>query len=323
MSHQFVKGFFSNNEPAWHGLGNVLPEGVWPGKEEAQRLAGHSWLVVEHEVSSTVGGVPVNLDDYKALFRQDTGEVLSIVKKSYGVIQNDIPYNLVEAVSSEGVKWHVGMTLQGGKCVVVGYLPEEWTAPGDNAPTLPFLTALWSHDGTTALQLIRTAIRTVCANTRALALQEAGKSGLELTIRHTANWRDYVDRAKDVLRQTKAEFAAYKELATELTKRAATQEQVETFLKSFLPMPDLTDCSYSKRVENNVNDARQKVRNILNGPTTPEAHRQTGYGLWQAGLEYIQHVRPTRKAHSKLNRSILNEEKVATNLHDMILAIVP
>ena len=44
MAHQFIEGFFSNNEPAWHGLGQVLPAGVWPGKEEAMRLAGLEYL---------------------------------------------------------------------------------------------------------------------------------------------------------------------------------------------------------------------------------------------------------------------------------------
>jgi hypothetical protein len=165
-------------------------------------------------------------------------------------------------------------------------------------------------------------VRVVCANTRSLALAEAGKSGLELTIRHTANWKDYVERAQDALRRTRAEFEDYKELATELTKRAATQEQVETFLKAFLPVPDLTDCSFSKRVENNVLAARGEVRAILAGPTTPEVHRRTGYGIWQAGLEYLQHRRPTRKAHSKLNRSILSEEKTATNLHKLVLSVL-
>lgn len=322
MAHQFVKGFFSNNEPAWHGLGQVLPEGIWPGKDEAMKLAGHAWKVVEHPVSSEIGGVNVNLDGWKGLFREDTGEVLSIVRKSYGVIQNEVPYDLVEAVGSEGVKWHVGLTLQGGKCVVVGYLPDEWTAPGDDSPTLPFLTALWSHDGTTALQLIRTAIRVVCANTRAAAITESAKSGLEVTVRHTSNWREYVDRARDVLSRTRAEFEEYKELAVELTRRSATQEQVETFLKAFLPMPDLTDCSYSERVQANVIDARNQVRAILAGPTTPEAHRRTAYGLWQSGLEYLQHRRPTRKAHSKLNRSILKEDRAATNLHKLVLSVV-
>ena len=322
MSHEFVKGFYSNNEPAWHGLGTVLPEGVWPGREEAMRLAGHAWKVVEHPVSSEIGGLKVPLAGWKGLFRADTGEAISVVRSSYGVIQNDVPYSLVEAVASEGVKWHVGLTLQGGRCVVVGYLPEEWTAPGDDSPTLPFLTALWSHDGTTALQLIRTAIRVVCANTRALAQADAAKTGLDVTIRHTANWRDYVERARDVLRRTRAEFGEYKELVAELAQKAATEEQVSAFLESFLPMPDLSQCQYSKRVEAHVLDARASVKAILTGPTMPEAHRRTGYGLWQAGLEYLQHVRPTRKAHSKINRSILSEEKAATNLHKLVLSVL-
>lgn len=87
-------------------------------------------------------------------------------------------------------------------------------------------------------------------------------------------------------------------------------------------MPDLSECSYSKRVEKNVMDARGQVRSILAGDTTPEAHRRTGYGLWQAGLEYLQHRRPTRKAHSKFNRSVLKEEKAATNLHNLVLSVL-
>jgi phage/plasmid-like protein (TIGR03299 family) len=321
MPHEFVMGFFSNNEPAWHGLGRVLPDGAWPGRAEAMRLAGHDWRVVEHDVSSNIGGVSTPLAGWKGLFRSDTGEVLSVVKKTYGVIQNEVPYDLLEAVASEGVKWHCGMTLLNGKCVVVGYLPAEWTAPGDNSPTLPFLTALWSHDGTTALQIVRTAIRVVCANTRAMAISEAAKTGLQLTIRHTSGWREYVERARDILRRTHAEFAEYQALATELTKLALDEGKVEAFLNSFLPMPDLTQVQYSERVKNNVERARDSVRAILAGPTIADAHRRTGYGVWQAGLEYLQHRRPTRRPHSKLNRSILSEERVATNLHRLVMEV--
>lgn len=321
MSHEFVEGFFSNNEPAWHGLGKVLPVGIWPGKEEAMKLAGHNWKVVEHSAFTDIGGVKVDLKDWKALFK-DSGEVLSVVKKTYGVIQNDIPYDLVEAVASEGVKWHCGITLENGKCVIVGYLPEAWTAPGDESPTIPFITALWAHDGSAALQLIRTAIRVVCANTRRMAMEDAGKTGLSVTIRHTTGWRDYIKRAKDALKSARDEFECYKELATELAGIAASQAQVETFLKAFLPMPDLSKCQYSERVERNVFEARGMVQIILDGPTTSDAHRRSAYGLWQAGLEYLQHKRMTRKSYSKLNRSILSEDKAITNLHKLVLDTV-
>jgi len=319
MSHQFVKGFFSNNEPAWHGLGKVLPDGMWPGREEAMKLAGHDWKVSEEPVYAK----GQELAGYKSLF-DDKGNVLAVVSREYAVIQNDIPYDLIEAVAKEGIKWHCGMTLQRGQCVVVGYLPEEWTAPGDNTPTMPFLTATWAHDGVTAFKLLRTNIRVVCANTKAAAEGEASKSGLNVTIRHTKNWQDYVERARVTLRSLRDGFSEYKELATEMAGIVVTDAQVNTFLEQFIQMPEPTiGTQVSEIVKRNVVTARADVMAILNGTngTTPEAHRRTGYGLWQSGLEYLQHKRKSRTAYSKFGRSVLREEKVAENLHKLVMAI--
>src|SRR5690242_8795690 len=44
MSAEFEQGFFVR-VPAWHGLGTVLDD--YPGREEAMRLAGHDWDIVE------------------------------------------------------------------------------------------------------------------------------------------------------------------------------------------------------------------------------------------------------------------------------------
>jgi phage/plasmid-like protein (TIGR03299 family) len=318
MSHQFIKGFFSNNEPAWHGLGKVLPDGVWPGREEAMKLAGHDWSVIEEPVYAK----GQELAGYKSLF-DDKGNVLAVVSREYAVIQNSVPYDLIEAVAKEGIKWHCGMTLQRGQCVVVGYLPEEWTAPGDNSPTMPFLTATWAHDGVTAFKLLRSSIRVVCANTKAAAEGEAAKTGLNVTIRHTKNWQDYVERARITLRSLRDSFSEYKELATKMAGIAVSEAQVNTFLEKFLPMPETTEVQVSEIVKRNVTTARADVLAILNGAngTTPEAHRRTGYGLWQSGLEYLQHKRRSRTAYSKFGRSVLREEKVAENLHKLVMAV--
>lgn len=79
----------------------------------------------------------------------------------------------------------------------------------------------------------------------------------------------------------------------------------------------------SDKVRANVVAARGQVEAILenaNG-TTPEAHRRTAYGLWQSGLEYLQHHRRARTAYSRFGRAVLREEKVAENLHKLVLAI--
>ena len=316
MAHQFVKGFFSNNEPAWHALGHVFPEGVWANRQEAQAIAGHDFKVIEEPVYAK----GQELTDYKALFT-DKGHHLSVVSRTYQVIQNDVPYDLIEAVAKEGIKWHCGLTLKGGQCVVVGYLPEEWTAPGDNSPTLPFLSATWAHNGLTALKLLRTMIRIVCANTKAAAEAEAGKTGLQYTVRHTKNWEDHVERARFALMNLRQGFSEYKELASELAEIKMSEAKIEQFLEQFLPVPDDVKFQYSNRVHENVEKARAEVRSILDGPTTADAHRNTAYGMWQSGLEYLQHGRKARTAYTKFGRSILREEKVAENLHKMILSL--
>lgn len=318
MSHQFVQGFFSNNEPAWHNLGHVFPADVWPGTEEARRIAGHDKKIIEEPVYAKGR----ELTDFKALF-QDDGVPLSIVSRGYEVIQDEVPYQLIEAVANAGAKWHCGMTLEGGQRVVVGLLPEAWTAPGDDSPTLPFIVATWAHDGKVALRLMRVATRVVCANTKAMAEREADASGLQISIRHTKNWKDYVEPAKQALMGLRKAFEEYKELATELAGISVSNAQVETFLNQFLPMPDTVEIQYSKIVERNVNQARANVRAILGGAngTTAEAHHRTAYGLWQSGLEYLQHTRKSRTAYSKLNRSILREERVAQNLHKLVLQV--
>lgn len=316
MSHQFVEGFYSNNEPAWHGLGRVLPAGVWPGKQEAMVLAGHNFKVIEEPVYAKGR----ELTDHKALFT-DKGFVLSVVNRTYNVIQNDVPYDLIEAVAKEGIKWHVGLTLEGGQCVVVGYLPEEWTAPGDNSVTFPFLSATWAHNGMCSLKLLRTMIRVVCANTKAAAEGEAMKTGLQVTIRHTKNWQDHVERARFTLMNLRQGFDEYKELATELANMVVSESQVKTFLEQFLPMPDNVSVQFSERVRDNVVDARAEVEEILRGPNTAPAHQRTGYGLWQSGLEYLQHTRKARTAYTRFGRSVLREDRAAENLHRLVRSI--
>jgi hypothetical protein len=46
----------------------------------------------------------------------------------------------------------------------------------------------------------------------------------------------------------------------------------------------------SDQVLDNILRERSKVRAIFDSPTVPEAHRNTAYGLVQAGIEYLDHL---------------------------------
>jgi len=93
------------------------------------------------------------------------------------------------------------------------------------------------------------------------------------------------------------------------------------FVKGFFSNNEPAWHGLGKVLPEGVWPGREEAQ-ILAGPNTPDAHRRTAYGIWQAGLEYLQHGRKTRRSYSKLNRSILIEEKTATNLHKLVLSIV-
>lgn len=82
--------------------------------------------------------------------------------------------------------------------------------------------------------------------------------------------------------------------------------QREIFVREFVPSPP-TDAVVSDRVLANIETARAQVRAVLASPTTADtAH--TAYGLVQAGIEYLDHVRTFRDAESRFNRTYLRAE---------------
>ena len=61
------------------------------------------------------------------------------------------------------------------------------------------------------------------------------------------------------------------------------------------------------RVAANVDEARAAVRAVLDGQTTAEAHRRTAWGLYEAGVEYLDHMRAHRNVETLFGRAILDQ----------------
>ncbi len=101
--------------------------------------------------------------------------------------------------------------------------------------------------------------------------------------------------------------------------RAVTEEGVREFLARFIPEPPadiVTD-----RVRQNIADARQQIRNLLDGPTIPPAHRRTAYGLFEAGIEYLDHLRSYRSAESYFNRCVFRPERLKRRLVELVQSV--
>src|SRR5262245_10447612 len=163
MPALFDQGFFVR-EPAWHGMGVVLAD--YPGKEEAMRLAGHDFDVIERPVEVVGNQRNIRAEGWKALMKSGTTTILNVARSTYEVIPNSLAYEVAELLFDQGFQYETGITLDEGRlCAVTLKLDEPITIPGDDSVVLPFGCLSWAHDGSGALKVRSGTIRQVCANT--------------------------------------------------------------------------------------------------------------------------------------------------------------
>ena len=129
-----VETMFSVREKPWHGLGVVVEEA--PSSEEALRLAGLDWRVVQKSLYTNSRLV----DGYKANVRESDNTVLGVVTDRYKVVQNTEAFAFTDNLLGEGVKYETAGSLQGGKKVwILARLPREYIMSGERiTPYLVF-----------------------------------------------------------------------------------------------------------------------------------------------------------------------------------------
>jgi phage/plasmid-like protein (TIGR03299 family) len=316
MGHLWKEGFVVR-EAAWHGLAEVLPD--YPGLEEGMKLAGHDHQIVERRLFVAPGPEQqmVPLVGWKALAREDSGDVVSVMESSYTVIQNRVPWELLDSLFAQGARWDTAGILKGrydenSKEVkgsvywCMALLDEPETVKGDNSPILPYIAATWSHDGSQAVRFRAMATRIVCANTHHAAMYGAEGRDLDVSIRHIGDPTVRIEKAREALQIARKQHAAFLVAANELAGMPVSDEGIEAFVETVVPMPlAAAGMVLTDRVVNNVRKARGELRAIFDSPTIAPGIRNTAYGLFEAGVEYFDHIRPYRTAESYFTRNVM------------------
>jgi phage/plasmid-like protein (TIGR03299 family) len=335
MGHEMTSSdqMYSVRDAPWHlGRGtNVLMLDTAPETRMARiDAAGHAFAVEEHDVYVRTEDAEARerfetfpkINGWKALIRSDTTDVLHVARGSYEVVQNIVGHELFEALS-HGARLDdgTGGTVKGGAvCYLSAQVDEPHQVIGDDSPIYPYVVVLWTHDGSGALQARRTSVRPVCWNTISLGEAEARRSGRNFTFRHTKNVLARIEEAKRVIAGAREETAAFVELANELAGIPVTDDQRERFVTAFIPRPEAQ--VISDQVLDNILRERSKVRAIFDGPTITETHRNTAYGLVQAGVEYLDHLRAYRNGDTYLGRTLLRDEPLKRKLVPMVRELV-
>jgi phage/plasmid-like protein (TIGR03299 family) len=319
MTANYSTGF-SVREAMWHGLGEVLPEN--PSFEELPKLAGWPTEVVRTPVYAQGASEPV--EGYAMLtakWDDGTSRFLHPQADSYGIVQPRDVGDILEAIAGEGgIIETAGMLKDYKQMWALARLPKEYEVPGDDSPYLGYVSVHNSYDGSLSLQAARHGVRVVCANTQDLALTEAANRGTLYRWKHTTNVKDRIEEAKKVILATDQAMQEWLDRAKELTKKKVTARARDEFLEAFVPAPP--PALVTDRAMKNVEEGRAAVKAILRGDTGTVAPKlgHTAYGLWCAGVEYLDYIRPSRSQTTMFGRAILTPDKGKEKVMQLAMA---
>lgn len=293
MAHEIETMMFTGETP-WHGLGIQLDRP--PTVEVAIKAAGLDWLVGKKKVcvagGATIPGLFANV-------RLTDGAVLGTCGDWYKPLQNEDAFSWFNPFLESGLATiETAGSLRGGKRVwiLAKIAGRTDRIVGDDTVDRYILLA-HGHDGKMAVRAGFTPIRTVCANTLAMAL--ADRRTQVLRILHSKNTMEALEAARAAMNVANASFEAtaeqFRTLARFQINAADLARYVNVVLDRKVEVTDETDSGIvveeqsvekTDRVLEAVTSAFEKGRgNDMKGV------RGTWWGAYNAVTEYLAHER--------------------------------
>lgn len=330
MPAYFESGFCVR-EPSWHGQETLLDD--YPADwAEARTIAGLEWeprLVPVYRATEWAP-VEVKADDgstslvmqptayaevpnSKLVERDDTNAPLGVVTDQFGLINHAQMGEIIETILGEtNVKYETAGVVKGGETVYcLVRLDEPYFGPGDvvngePVAQFPFLALLNSHNGAGACKVTLTQVRVVCWNTVQAADAEGNRHGRQFSFRHVGNPMERVEDARAALMGARKDAARWQAVMEELYGVTVDEEFKSRFLSEFIPTPPKG--AVSDRVMSNVRRDQTTFMRLLNESETNAHLSHTALGVFNASVEFLDHVRGYRNSDTYLNRTMLRAE---------------
>lgn len=279
-----VEMMFSVRETPWHGLGKIIEEA--PTSDEAIKIAGLDWNVIQKPVYSSTGIIP----GYKANFRETDEMFLGLVTDRYKVVQNREAFEFTDSLLGEGVRYETAGSLASGKRVWM--LAKMETATITDEKVDPYLVFTNSHDGTGAIRVAITPVRVVCQNTLNLAMKRASRHWSAV---HTGDMQSKLIEAKNTLLNAKEYMDALEEEFGELKLISLADAKLDDYIEMLLPIDEAKD---SIRKINNVKDMRAELRyRYFNAPDLQPIEK-SAYRFINAVSDFATHTEPKRRTQN-------------------------
>ena len=303
-----VETMYATREKPWHGLGTVVKEA--PASEEALRLAGLDWNVIQEPIYTPFRE---KIDGFKANVRDSDRKVLGVVSDRYKVVQNGEAFSFTDELLGQGVRYETAGSLSGGKRVwLLARLPREYIIAGERIS--PYLVFSNTHDGSGSVKVAVTPIRVVCNNTLNLALSTAQRS---FSMIHTGNIGDKIQEAKDTLFMAESYMDQLGSEFETLRRQKLTDRQVQEYIDILLPM----EKNPTKMQEKNVIRLRNELgRRYYDAPDLQDVGKNA-YRFINAVSDFATHADPLRKT-ANYNENLFSRTVDGNPLIDRAYQIV-
>jgi phage/plasmid-like protein (TIGR03299 family) len=312
---------FAYNEAhgdAWHGLGQAVDADNIHDVDHWRNAAGMDWKVARSRVRFGEGANQRTMDDQHVLFRSDTKAPLGIVSAAYKIVQ---PRQVVEffrdLVEAGGLQLSAMGTLQGGR--------RFWATAqiGEAAPVSVrdkiggYVLLSTSADGSLATEARLTTVRTVCANTLAMARAE-GKAAFKLSHRSVFD----ADRIKNEMKLNDQAWMKFRQDVRRLAEKQVDHQLADHIVARVLAGSDTTEALDKARASSR---GYAKILDLFNGSgkgAMLDGVRGTAWGLLNAVTEYVDHHVASRTAENRfISAQWGNGADLKTTAFDILMSV--
>jgi phage/plasmid-like protein (TIGR03299 family) len=303
MAHD-VETIVLARDPAWHGLGIVVPD-LMTASEVCDLDARLSSEVDLLPLFARAGdGSEIECPERYATVRRVDRRPLGVgLSGDYRVLQARRAFALMDDLVDSGeAKYEVVGTLaEGRQAWMLCRLPREIRVGGlASEEVRPRVLLVNSFDGSAALTWKLTTERVVCRNTLRLALSGRGAS---FAIRHSESMEGRIEEARRALSLSFAYLDAFEREATQLLEREIADDAFDRFLAELVPAPE--QAGAAKRA--NALNTQSIIRDLYQSEPDLTHLRGSCWGALQAVSAYVDHRIPNRGAESRFRRVILGE----------------
>lgn len=270
------------NEMPWHRLGTKLPAGTIdvPAAMRAASL-DHVLTLTEMYIDGPKGKMRV--PRRRAVVRDVDSRIISVVSDKYQILQNAEAFEVLQPACEQfGVTIETAGALGNGDRVWMLAKMPDTIEPVKGDIVEGYALVMTGHNGWTPYTARLTPVRTVCANTIALAMRD--HAFIKLT--HVRGASDRLAQVEHMMTNLVAALKASGVTFAKLAGQKMTDRQLNAYIKQVLGV------KLTEEMQPVVAARHATILELAKNGKGVDLAPGTVWAAFNAVTEYVDHVRP-------------------------------